>query len=96
MQGVGYYVCTDFGRLVVSGGNIGPVSPKGHWLVHGPMDYSATDNRCFEYGGQKRLFKAGIDSSFGSRGSVCQQLVLSTTKDQRNPVQNEPQERPSG
>ena len=60
----GYHLCPNFGRLVVSGGNVGPVSPKGHWLVHGPMDYSATGNRCFKYGGQKWVFKTGADSSF--------------------------------
>ena len=50
MLGIGYYVYPDFGGLVTSGGNLGLVSPEGHWLVHGPVDYSATGNRGLEHG----------------------------------------------
>jgi hypothetical protein len=50
MLGIGYYVYPDFRRLVISGGYIGFISSKGHWLVHGPVNYSATGNRCFKYG----------------------------------------------
>ena len=31
---------------------------KGHWLVHGPVDYPATGNRCFQYGHQERMFES--------------------------------------
>ena len=49
------YVPTLEGWLYLAG-NIGPVSPEGHWLVHGPVDYSATGNRCFQYGHQEWMF----------------------------------------
>ena len=55
-MGIRYYVCPNFGRLVISGGHIGFVPQKGYWLVDGTMDYQATalnmgiKNGCFESG----------------------------------------------